>query len=174
MYRQAEFLRLFVECEGQVRALVGALIRDRHAREDVVQEVALILWQEFQRYDATRPFGAWARGVAANKVMQRWEQEGRAPRPFSPQVVQALVDACDRAEAKSSLRAEVLEDCLKELPEKSRRLLTLRYGELLKVERIATELQGTVDGVYQALSRLRARLAECVERRLAGREAAHG
>ncbi len=139
-----------------------------------MQEVALTLWQEFDRYDSTRPFGAWARGVAANKVMQRWERDGRTPRPFSPQAVQALVDACDRAEARSSLRAEALEDCLKELPDKSRRLLTMRYGDLLKVERIAAELQATVDGVYQSLSRLRIKLAECVERRLARQEATHG
>src|SRR4051812_35701041 len=136
MDRQAEFLRLFVEFEGQIRAFVGGLIRDRHGREDVVQEVALTLWQEVGRYDSRRPFGAWARGVAANKVMQRWERDGRTPRPFSPQAVQALVDACDRAEVKSSLRAEALEDCLKELPEKSRRLLLMRYGDLLRVERI--------------------------------------
>jgi RNA polymerase sigma-70 factor (ECF subfamily) len=174
MDRHAEFLRRFVECEGHLRAFIGALVRDRHGREDLVQEVALTLWQEFDRYDAARPFAAWARGVAANKVMQSWNRAGRTPQPFSPQAVHALVDACDRAEAKSSLRAEVLEECLHELPEKSQRLLTLRYGDVLQVERIAAELHATVDGVYQALSRLRTRLAECVERRLSGREAAHG
>ena len=63
MDRHAEFLRRFVECEGQLRAFIGALVRDRHGREDLVQEVALTLWQEFERYDAARPFAAWARGV---------------------------------------------------------------------------------------------------------------
>ena len=174
MDRQTDFLRLFLECEGQIRAFTGALIRDRHTREDVVQEVAMTLWQEFHRYDPTRPFGAWARGVAAHKIMQRWDKAGRTPRPFSPAAVQSLLDACDRAEAKTSLRAEALEDCIEALPEKSRHLLALRYRELLGVERIAGELQTTVDAVYQALSRLRTRLAECVERRLAAREAVDG
>jgi RNA polymerase sigma-70 factor (ECF subfamily) len=174
MDRHAEFLRLFVECEGQIRAFISTLVRDREAREDVVQETALTLWQEFHRYDATRPFGAWARGVATNKVRQRWERDGRTPQPFSPQAIAALHDACDRAEARASERADALEECIQGLPEKSQRLLTLRYGEFLQIERIAAELQGTVDGVYQALSRLRVRLAECVERRLAGREAVDG
>jgi RNA polymerase sigma-70 factor (ECF subfamily) len=174
MDRRAEFLQLFVEAEGSIRAFTATLIRDRHAREDVVQEIALTLWKEFHRYDPQRPFGAWARGVAANKVMQRWDQAGRTPRPFSPEAVQALLDACDRAEVKASWRAEALEDCVEQLPEKSRRLLTLRYGESSKIERIAAELNSTVDAVYQALSRLRIRLAECVERRLATREAVDG
>jgi RNA polymerase sigma-70 factor len=174
MDRRADFLRLFLECEGQIRAFIGALIRDRHTREDVVQEVALTLWREFDRYDPARPFGAWARGVAANKILQRWNQAGHIPRPFSPQAVQALVEACDRAAAKASLRAEALEDCIEDLPEKSRQLLVLRYTEELQVEQIAAQLRATVDGVYQALSRLRVRLAECVERRVAGREALDG
>ena len=38
--------------------------------------------------------------MAANKVMQRWDRSGRTPQPFSPQAVQALVDACDRAEVR--------------------------------------------------------------------------
>lgn len=174
MDRHNDFLRLFLESEGQIRALTGALIRDRHMREDVFQEVAMTLWQEFHRYDPTRPFGAWARGVAANKIMQRWTQAGRTPRPFSPEAVQALLDACERAETKSSLRADALEDCIQSLPEKSRHLLTLRYREVLNVDRIAAELQSTVDAVYQSLSRLRARLGECVERRMAAREAVDG
>jgi RNA polymerase sigma-70 factor (ECF subfamily) len=174
MDRHAEFLRLFVECEGPIRAFISALIRDRSAREDVVQETALTLWQEFHRYDPSRPFGAWARGVAANKVMQRWSQAGRTPHPFSPEAVQGLLDACDRAEVKSSLRAEALEECIDGLPEKSQRLLTMRYGDHLNVERIAEELSATVNGVYQALSRLRVRLGECIERRMAGREALDG
>src|SRR2546425_12489481 len=95
---QNEFLPLFLEHQVSLRAFIGSLLRDRHARDDVFQEVALILWNEFARYDPSRSFGAWARGIAANKVMQRWRQDTRTPAPVPPEAVQALLDAYERTE----------------------------------------------------------------------------
>jgi RNA polymerase sigma-70 factor, ECF subfamily len=167
MRPQAEFLTLFLKHQVEVRAFLGALVRDPHARDDLFQEVALVLWDEFDRYDRGRPFGAWARGVAAKKVLQRWQREARRPVPFAPEAIQALLDAYERTEAAASLRAEALRHCLERLPERSRRLLALRYDEGRKLAEIAALLPATLDAVHKALCRLRARLHECVERRLA-------
>lgn len=90
------FLRLLLGAERDLRSFIGSLMRDRHAREDVFQEAALVLWREFARYDRARPFGAWARGVAGKVVLRRWRQDGRAPVPLSPEAVQAVADAFDR------------------------------------------------------------------------------
>jgi RNA polymerase sigma-70 factor (ECF subfamily) len=172
---QEQFLRLFLQCQGDLRAFIGSLIRDPHLREDVFQEVALVLWREFVRYDPARPFGAWARGIAANKVMQRWESDGRLPLPFSPAAIQAICDVYDQVEAAApSPRAEALEHCLEKLPEKSRRLLALRYEKSLKLGQIAERVHASLDAVHKALTRIRARLLECIERRLALAEKRQG
>jgi RNA polymerase sigma-70 factor (ECF subfamily) len=164
---QNEFLPLFLEHQVGVRAFLGSLVRDRHARDDLFQEVALTLWQEFPRYDRARSFGAWARGIAANKVLQRWHKDNRQPAPFPPEAIQALLDACERNEKSESQEAEGLELCLQKLPEKSRQLLNLRYDRALKLGEIAQRLNTTMDAVHKALSRIRDRLQQCVERRLA-------
>lgn len=166
MDAHGEFLTLFLRHQVGVRAFIGSLVRDPHAREDLFQEVALVLWQEYPRYDPARPFGAWARGIAANKVLQRWHREARLPVPFAPEAIQALLDAFDRTEAAESARAEALQLCLEQLPERSRRLLDLRYGESLKLGQIAERVHSTLDAVHKALSRLRAALQLCVHRRL--------
>ena len=44
---QNEFLTLFLEHQVGVRAFIGSLVRDRHTRDDLFQEVALTLWHEF-------------------------------------------------------------------------------------------------------------------------------
>ena|SRR5579884_229166 len=168
MDRRADFLTLFLRHQTDLRAFLGALLRDRHARDDVFQEVALVLWDEFERYDPARSFGAWARGIAAHKVQQRWRREQRTPAPFPPHAVQALLDAYERTEAAEPPHAEALRHCLDELPEKSRRLLALRYEESLKLGDIARLVSASLDAVHKALSRLRERLQKCVERRLAG------
>jgi RNA polymerase sigma-70 factor (ECF subfamily) len=167
---QDDFLPLFLEHQVSLRAFIGSLVRDRHTRDDVFQEVALALWNEFGRYDRARPFGAWARGIAANKVLQRWEKDTRQPVPLAPEAVRALLDAYDRAERAGppeGLEAEALERCLEQLPERSRRLLALRYERSLKLAEIATQLHTTLDAAHKALSRIRARLQECVRQRLA-------
>ena len=167
MDHQSEFLPLFIEHQTSLRAFIGSLVRDRHTRDDIFQEVALTLWNEFPRYDRARPFGAWARGIAANKVLQRFHKDTRQPVLFAPEAIQALLDAYDRTETPPSQHADALQQCLEQLPERSRRLLSLRYEQSLKLGQIAERLSTTLEAVHKALSRLRVRLQECVEQRLA-------
>jgi RNA polymerase sigma-70 factor (ECF subfamily) len=166
MGSQEEFLSLFHKHQHELRAFIGAVVRDRHARDDVFQEVALALWKEFPRYDPLRPFGAWSRGVAANKLMQRWQKVKRTPVAFSPQAIQAVLDAYDRTERPAPPQEDALEQCLERLPDNQRRLLSLRYQSSLKLAQIAEQLRTTADAVHKALSRLRVRLRQCVEQRL--------
>ena len=166
MDRQEEYLKLLFACELEIRAFIGSVVRKPHDGDDIFQEVALTLWKEFSRYDRSKPFGAWARGIAAVKLMQRWDQTKRLPVVLSPEAIEAVSRAFDRAEAPLSKEAEALEQCLDQLPEKSRHLLALRYERSLAIEQIAQELQATLDAVYQSLSRLRTRLQDCVNRRL--------
>jgi RNA polymerase sigma-70 factor (ECF subfamily) len=171
MDRQSEYLKLLFGCETEIRAFIGSIVRGTHDRDDLFQEVALTLWQEFPRYDRARSFGAWARGIAAVKLMQRWDRVKRSPVVLPPDAIRAVATAFDRTEALASRKAEALEKCVEQLPEKSRRLLALRYERSLKIDQIAQEIQATVDAVYQSLSRLRGKLQECVERRLAAQGA---
>lgn len=159
------FLKLFLQHEGDLRALIGSLVRDWNAAEDVLQEVALTTWQRFDDYDPQRSFGAWARGIAVNKILRRREQIARFPVLFSPEVITAVLDAFDRAEGTSSPMMNELEPCLEQLPEKSRHLLALRYGEALDVRQIAQRIQSTPDAVYKGLLRAREWLRDCVQTR---------
>lgn len=165
---RAEFLKLFLEQEGNLRAFIGSLLRDWHASEDVLQEVALTAWERFDDFNRQRPFGAWARGIAANKILKRREQTARFPLLFSPETVQGILDAFERADrSDSSPRAEALAPCIEQLPDSSRQLLTLRYGEGLVVAQVAERLHSTPDAIYKNLLRIRARLRDCVRARLA-------
>lgn len=167
MDQQELFLCLFLKSQAEIRAFIGSLIRDRHACEDVFQEVALILWREFSNYDPQRSFGAWARGIAAKKVMQCWDRVDRQPVPFAPLAIQAVLDAYDRSETSSLPQMDALQQCVEKLPDRQRRLLRLRYENSLKLDEIARRLRSTVAAVHKALTRLRGRLHACVERRLA-------
>jgi RNA polymerase sigma-70 factor, ECF subfamily len=166
MADQALFLELFLQAEPNLRAFVGSLVRDRQARDDVFQEVALILWNKFGEYANDRSFGAWARGIAVNKVRQHWERTSRSPAPFSPRAMQAVSDAFAKLERRSPAAFDALEECLQSVPAKSRRLLQMRYVESRSIEDISAFAGVAVAAAYKVLARLRGRLRGCVEQRM--------
>jgi RNA polymerase sigma-70 factor (ECF subfamily) len=166
MNRQDEFLKLFLKHETDVKAFIGSLLLDGHLRDDAFQEVALTLWRQMDAYDWQRPFGAWARGIAARKILQLRDQNARFPVAFSPETIQAILDAFERTEEAASGKMTALRECLKGLPPESLNLLELRYERNLECAQIARQTSRTLGSVYQALSRIRAKLEECVRKRL--------
>ncbi|MBM4032554.1 MAG: sigma-70 family RNA polymerase sigma factor [Planctomycetes bacterium] len=161
------FLMLLLRNEAGIRAFIASLIRDPNTRDDVFQEVALALWQQADRYDPRRPFEAWARGIAANKILQRRHQDKRFPIAFPPETILAILDAFDRTQGETPGRLDALRHCLERLPERGRQLLALRYEEGLSVREVAERTSRTLDAAYQALCRVRAALEDCIRRRLA-------
>jgi RNA polymerase sigma-70 factor (ECF subfamily) len=168
MHHQDHFLRLLLRHEAELRAFIGSIVHDPHAREDVFQETAVILWREFSRYDCSKSFGAWARGIAARKLLEQRNHQRRTPLLFSPEAIQMLAEAAERASSEHQPTLEALEHCVGRLPDRSRQLLAMRYGQSQAPETIAEQLGMTIAAVYQALWRLRAALRQCMERYLAG------
>jgi RNA polymerase sigma-70 factor, ECF subfamily len=169
--RQERFLALFLPEQGTVRAFIRSIVWNRATCEDLFQEVALVLWRELDRYDPARPFGAWARGVAAKTVLKSMRQATRVPTALSAEAMQALEAAFDQlafeeTQRPASRQEDALRHCIERLPAKSQTLVRLRYQESLKVDEIATRVAGSTEAIQKALSRLREKLQKCVERRL--------
>ncbi|HBA82677.1 MAG TPA: hypothetical protein DCZ95_01160 [Verrucomicrobia bacterium] len=167
MDRQQDFLRHFLQHQEDLRAFIGSLVRDRHARDDILQEVALVLWQKFEEYDAQRSFGAWARGIAANKIMQSFDRLKRCPLQFSPNATQAILIAYEETGRDSSDEQNALRRCLGNLPDRSRNLISMRYEQSLKLKVIAESTSSSLEAVHKAISRIRQSLKKCMEEHLA-------
>jgi len=165
-----QFLELLLRHQTEVKAFIGSVIRNRQARDDVFQEVAIILWKRFSEYDPNRPFGAWARGIAVNKILQELRQQKRFPDVLEPSAMEAICRAFDREELDSDGRRDALAECIESLPARSRQLLAMRYEEGWSCEDISKSLSLSCDAVYQALSRVRSKLAMCVDWRLKSQE----
>ena len=164
---QARFLSCFLKCQDELRAFLGSIVRDRHACDDLLQEVALTLWKKFDEYDPNRPFGAWARGIAAKKVLQSFEKSKKFPVLLSPETIEAVLEAYNQTEPESGAMHSALETCLHRLPERSQNLISLRYEKALKLGEIAEAMQSTLDAVHKTLSRIRGALKKCIEEQLA-------
>lgn len=166
MNERSEFLCYLLRAEPELRAFIGSLVFDPYEREDTFQEVALVLWEQFHKYDSTRSFAAWARGVAANKILQLREKLTKRPTLVSKELIEAVRVAFDESEEFQHNRIESLRKCLELVSPSSRQLIRLRYEQEKNCAQIAQELGTTLESIYKALSRLRQRLETCIQQRL--------
>jgi RNA polymerase sigma factor (sigma-70 family) len=84
-------------------------------------------------------------------------------------LVSSLLEAFEHHVATATdtgARMEALKKCLEALPGRSRKFIQLRYREAFSIADIAAELGSTSAATQRALSRIRARLADCIGHRL--------
>jgi RNA polymerase sigma-70 factor, ECF subfamily len=178
MSRESEIIQRaaaeFIHDRHRLGAFVGGLLRDAHAAEDVIQEVWVRLAAEIEKGTAIENQPAWCRGVARNLILKHWRTQQTAKVVADSEVMEAFLAQVEQAFAESDpdeadewrRRQQALDDCVAVLPEKSRRMLSLRYEARKSVEEVAKATGQTFDGVTKALYRLRQALTDCVERKL--------
>ena len=71
-----EVARLWVLAQPTVSAFIASLVRDFRDRDDVLQDVAVAVIDSFRSYDPSRPFVAWAIGIARNEVRHHLRRKG--------------------------------------------------------------------------------------------------
>ena len=64
-------------------------------------------------------------------------------------------------------REEVLQNCMKKLPDRDRDLVAARYAQGASVEEAAERNGRSLDAAYKALARIRRVLYDCVSRHAA-------
>ena len=162
-----QFLRLFAEHEPAVRTFVRSLLPSRDDASEVVQEVAVVLWQKFPEFDASRDFRKWAFGVARYEVLAYLRDLVRDRHVFDDALVNRLADAAAAAEPRHAAQRDALEACLQKLPPAQRELVLSAYAEGTRIDELAAQRGQTAMSLYKVLHRIRQALLECVRRQFA-------
>ena len=156
-----------------LEAFVYGLLRDAQIAEDVLQEIWIRLANEIQKGVRIENQAAWCRGVARNLVLRHWEKQRTAKVVADSALLEVLLDRAEQAftdwDSSSdtwSLRQKALDECVAALPERSFRLLNLKYNTKIPLTDIATTLGQSLSAVKKALFRLRCALLHCIERKL--------
>lgn len=137
-----------------------------HDAEDLLQEVAVSLAKDFEKYDSERPFVAWVLGIARNQLLMYYRRQRRDRLVFNEEVMELVQSNLVRAaEAAEDSRREALLECVKSLPDQRRDLLRMRYGREMGIAEIANELSKSATAIRGQLYRIRQLLADCVDRK---------
>ena len=167
------FEALVREHHRRLLAYALALTRKIDISEDLVQDALLVTHRDLAKFDATRDFGAWVRGILRMKYLE-WTRSHRLERLTEAQLdaIDARHREWDRAadeghgEALAALRL-----CRQELGDHIGDTLDLFYSEHRSCAEIASRLNVSEVVVRKRLQRARDVLGECLHKRLG---AAHG
>jgi RNA polymerase sigma-70 factor (ECF subfamily) len=141
-------------------------VRDPHLAEDVISETALEIVRSWNKYDRSRPFPQWARGVARHIALKNLRKRNREPLLFDPEVLESVGKYIDSMgdEARLEERKRVLHECMQKLPLVNQQLIRLRYFENRRYEEIAGLLKRNVPALYMAFTRIHEVLLKCVQK----------
>lgn len=163
-----QFLELLGAHERMLFAYVYALSPNWQDAEEIMQRVRIRIWQQFDQYEADKPFDAWARAIAYYLVLGYRKEKSRVREFFSERILEAVSDQFDGNVERSSVRRNALMQCLDKLDGRKRDLVYSYYCSPARpsTEGIAAALAMTPNALRQALFRIRKILHECVERTL--------
>ena len=89
--RTTEITLLWTAAQPSVLAFIRSVTPQLSDAEDILQETAKQIVARFEEYDPTRPFAAWAIGVARYKVMEWRRKEGRRDLPLDDEAIEAFL-----------------------------------------------------------------------------------
>jgi RNA polymerase sigma-70 factor (ECF subfamily) len=156
--------QLFVKHQLSLRAFILSLEPNFTDAEDLLQEVFLVITRKANEFQEGTNFFAWACTIARYKLLELMRRRARS-QALSEEVVEALC-AVEPEHAFDDSRVALLQQCLEQLAPKARQMMYLRYYGEHSPAQIARLVSWTPNAVRVALSRARAVLQECLERRL--------
>ncbi len=166
-----EFVRLWTAAQRKVFLSIFTLVHNLADAEEILQQTSVVLWRKFSEFRRDQDFTRWACGIARYEVLKHRHERGKAVLLMSDALVERLAAATIREIDHSDRRREALQQCLEELLPRHRELIRMRYEEDCRPEGLAVRLGRTADAVRRSLHRIRMRLLECVDRKLAHEEA---
>ena len=167
------FISELAKVERRLALHTLTLVRDEADAEDVLQQAKLVMWRSFAKYTPGTNFGAWARKIILNQVLNYRQKKKRNRLWFTDDVLEIVAEEMEEADGALQRQQAALRDCVKKLPCDQQEILRQRYFANRSIGEIAASAGRTEGAVYRLLSRIRKSLHGCITRSLAREAASH-
>src|SRR2546426_2844133 len=137
------FSRLLVANQQRIHGFILSLVHDRGAARDILQDVSVVLWRKFEKFEPGTDFAAWAMSVARLSIFEWRRRQDKLPLPLDDEQLTHLADEAVMVSCDFEERREALRRCLKKLNERDHDLLHWRYVLNESVIRMADRVRIT-------------------------------
>lgn len=166
--QEAEFAHLLHDAHRELFGFIFAMLQNRADAEDVYQQCAVVLWKKFSSFTPGTSFTGWAIRIAQFEIKDFVKARRRRRVYFNDAILDAIaVTYQSESSDLHKQRLDALVKCQEKLRDRDRRLLKQCYAVHRDYEKIALAEGKTVAAVYQAVSRIRKTLYQCIQRTMA-------
>jgi len=165
--RQKELVSLTTRHQRRIFSYIYALVPNRHAAEDLLQETNLVICEKFSEFRPGTDFVAWACQIAYWRIRNARQKFARSKVTFNQEVLDAVSATAATMVEEIDARHEALEFCLGRLHPRDREMMLTRYEPGCGVAEAARRSGRSMHAAYKALARIRKLLFDCVTARLA-------
>lgn len=157
--------------QRDVLRIVSSLLTDRATTEDLVQQVFVNAYVALPRFELGRDFGPWLRTIARNAVREELRKRACRDRRLKPygEILAARLSDPASSDLYEKTMLDALKQCVGRLRARAAAAIRHHYTEGKSLDEIAAETGSTNSAVRSLLCRVRVKLRECVERRMAER-----
>src|SRR5262245_45909150 len=133
--------------------------------EDIAQQVFLEFVSKADQWDLDRDVKPLLATMTRNVALRFWREKTRAMSAEMRGLAEHIrgLAECSEVEWPRPEEQAALQQCLKQLSEKSRRFIELHYEFGITSVEIASRMEMTADAVRRALFRLREQLRKCIQ-----------
>lgn len=164
---RGEFSRLARAHHRMLLIYARSLVRDGEAARELVQDALVAAWKNMARFDVTRDFGSWLRGIVRNKWKDYCRRMGRRPEFAEADLaeLEGSLTTWDEGREPGGTVFGTLEDCRAKLPEAFAKAVDCFYYDGLTGEEASEKLGINAATLRKRLERARTALRECMDAR---------
>ena len=163
----AELVQLMMKNQRRIFAYIMTLVPSRTDAEDILQEASLTICEKFSEFKIGTNFYSWACQIAYWKVRAARKKFATSKVVFNEEVLDVISQTRVELEEELDYRHGALSRCLQKLNERDRRMVLVRYESGHNVKAAAQACGRTIQGAYNALTRIRKNLYDCVNLEIA-------
>lgn len=167
-HNPSEFICEVTRAQPMIAAYVRSLLPSHPDYMDIVQEVNITLWKKRKEFQPGTNFKAWSFKIAryhALNARRKLKTEGQRL-IFDPDLLDKIAESAGNQPYQIEEQLTALQTCLKELRQKDRELLHMRYASQTSIETFARQNRRNPGTVRATLRRLRGILLKCVQKKM--------
>ncbi|MCK4998420.1 MAG: sigma-70 family RNA polymerase sigma factor [Anaerohalosphaera sp.] len=168
--KEEEFFELFIRHQKHFYSYILALVHDFVDADDILQDIATVMWRKFDEFEEGSNFQAWGIAITRYTIMSFFSSRKRSRLQFDSDLLDTISEATSKNLDSSSERLIALRHCHSKLSNENQSLIQMRYRERMNVRSIAESIGRTENAIYKIMGRLHNALLRCIEQVIAAGE----